>query len=72
MADPGIFGGSPYVRGSRVVVRRLYQMYIAGVSAERICQRYHQLKRAQIYDALSFAIDNQDLIAADIAQNEAR
>lgn len=58
-------GGSPYIEGSRVPVRRLWTFYRAGASVEKLAQRFPQLGPAKILDALSFAIDNAELIEAD-------
>ncbi len=64
--DPWVLGGSPYVLGSRVPVRRLFDWYRDGASVERILARCPQLGPAKVFDALAFALDNYDLIQADI------
>jgi uncharacterized protein (DUF433 family) len=68
--DPNILGGSPYVAGSRVPVRRIYAVYQAGASFEKLAKRYPQLGVAKVLDALSFALDNVDVIKADIEREE--
>ncbi len=68
--DPGVLGGSPYVVGSRVPVRRLWAFYRGGVSLERILKRYPQLGPAKVLDALAFAFDNQEVVEADLRQEE--
>lgn len=68
--DPSILGGSPYVVGSRVPVRRLWAFYRNGISIERVLHRYPQLGPAKVFDALAFALDNQELIEADIGHEE--
>ena len=57
--------------GSRVPVRRLYAFYRNGVSVDRILKRYPQLGPAKVFDALAFALDNPEVIEADIAREEA-
>ena len=41
------------------------------VSVETLLKRYPALGAARVLDALSFAYDNEDLIAADLAREEA-
>ena len=52
--DPNVLGGSPYVIGSRILVRRIYGFYQAGASFEKLAKRYPQLGPAKVLDALSF------------------
>ncbi len=68
--DPNVLGGSPYVLGSRVPVRRIYAFYKSGTSLDRLLKRYPQLGPAKILDALSFALDNLETIEADQAREE--
>lgn len=68
---PNVLNGSPYVVGSRVPVRRMWAFYRNGTSVERILRRYPQLGAAKVFDALAFALDNQELVEADIAREEA-
>jgi len=69
--DKNVLGGSPYVAGSRVPVRRLWAFYRNGTSVERILKRYPQLGPAKVFDALAFALDNQEVVEADLATEEA-
>ena len=66
--DPKIMGGSPYVVGSRVPVRRLWMFYLGGVNIERLLLRYPKLTPAKILDALAFALDNEEVIDADMVR----
>lgn len=68
--EPHVLAGSPYVVGSRVPVRRLYAFYRTGVSVDRILKRYPQLGPAKVFDALAFALDNLEVVEADIAREE--
>jgi len=65
-ADPNVLGGSPYVIGSRVPVRRLYAFYRDGVRVETILRRFPKLEPAKVLDALAFALDNPEVMEADI------
>jgi uncharacterized protein (DUF433 family) len=63
-----VLGGSPYVAGSRVPVRRLWGFYRSGAGVDTLIRRYPKLGAAKIFDALAFAWDNQEVIEADIAR----
>lgn len=58
-------GGSPVVRGTRIAVRRLWAWHRQGLTPDVLLRRYPQLGPAQLFDALSFAYDNQRLIEVD-------
>ena len=68
--DASVLGGSPHVMGSRVPVRRLWAWHRGGASVETLVKRYPHLGPARILDALAFAYDNQDLIEADLEQEQ--
>jgi uncharacterized protein (DUF433 family) len=69
--DPRVLGGSPFVVGSRVPVRRLWAFYARGTSVDTLLRRYPQLGPAKVFDALAFALDNPEVIEADIAHERA-
>jgi uncharacterized protein (DUF433 family) len=69
-SDANVLGGSPYVLGSRVPVRRLWAFYRSGATIERILKRYPQLGAAKVFDALAFAFDNEEVITADMARED--
>lgn len=66
--DPEVLGGSPYIDGSRVPVRRLWAWHQGGVTVETLLRRYPQLSPAKVLDGLAFAYDNQEQIEADLAR----
>ena len=68
--DQNVLGGSPYVAGSRVPVRRLFTFFQNGASVERILKRYPQLGPAKVFDALAFALDNPEVIDADVRREQ--
>jgi uncharacterized protein (DUF433 family) len=68
--DQNVLGGSPYVAGSRVPVRRLFAFFQNGASVERILKRYPQLGPAKVFDALAFALDNPEVLEADIKREQ--
>jgi uncharacterized protein (DUF433 family) len=68
--DAHVLGGSPYVLGSRVPVRRLWAFFKNGTSVERILRRYPQLGAAKVFDALAFALDNPEVMTADVQRED--
>lgn len=60
--------GAPFVRGTRVAVRRLYAWHKGGSSVETLLKRYPTLGPARLFDALAFAYDNLELVEADVAR----
>ena len=66
-----LLAGSPVVRGSRVPVRRLWAWHRKGVTVETLVKRYPSLGPARVLGALAFAYDNQELLTADLAREQA-
>lgn len=52
-------------------VRRLWGFYRNGASVETLLKRYPKLGPARVFDALAFALDNPEVIEADMAREEA-
>lgn len=63
-----MLGGSPFVAGSRVPVRRLFAFYESGASIEQLIKRFPHLSPAKVFDALAFALDNPEVMDADMAR----
>jgi uncharacterized protein (DUF433 family) len=68
--DPNVLGGSPFVTGSRVPVRRLFAFFRNGTKVETLLKRYPQLGAAKVLDALAFALDNPEVMDADLAREQ--
>jgi uncharacterized protein (DUF433 family) len=68
--DKNILGGSPYIAGSRVPVRRLWAFYRGGATIEVLMKRFPRLGAAKIFDALAFAFDNREVIERDQLREE--
>lgn len=66
-----VFAGSPLVRGTKVPVRRLWAWHRKGVTVETLVKRYPSLGPAKVLDALAFAYDNEQLLEADLAREQA-
>jgi uncharacterized protein (DUF433 family) len=68
--DANVLGGSPYVVGSRVPVRRLWAFYRKGITIDTLLRRFPRLGAAKIFDALAFGYDNEEVMIADIRREE--
>ena len=68
----GTLGGEPRVDGTRIPVRQVFEMAQGGLSPAEIAVRYPSLSLAQIHDALSYAYDHPDEIAAHQERHEIR
>ncbi len=70
--DADIYGGEPIVLGTRVAVRDIVNIWKMNVPPEQISDRLINLvTTAQVFDALSFYLDNQAEIDERIAWYEA-
>ena len=67
---PGVCGGRPIVRGTRVSVQIIVGYYKLGMSVDEILAGLPHLTPAQVFDALSYYHDHQAEIEADIAAAE--
>ena len=68
--DQNVLGGSPYVTGSRVPVRRLWAFYRKGITIDTLLRRFPRLGAAKIFDALAFGYDNEEVMIADLRREE--
>ena len=55
--NPGIEGGKPIIKGTRITVEMLADEYAAGRSIEQLLYSYPFLTRRQIEAALAYAVD---------------
>lgn len=60
----------PILRGSRIPVWLIASLYKQGDSPEDIHWAYRHLKRAAIYDAISYYLDHKEEIEAEIESNK--
>ncbi|PKO22743.1 MAG: hypothetical protein CVU38_07890 [Chloroflexi bacterium HGW-Chloroflexi-1] len=56
---PGISGGEPIIRGTRITVQRIVELVKAGESVQDILDALPHLTAAQVHDALSYYYDHQ-------------
>lgn len=59
--------GRPLVEGTLIPVSRIFLQYRNGKRADTLVRRYPGLGTAKVFDALAFAYDNLELMAADLA-----
>ncbi|HEY68065.1 MAG TPA: DUF433 domain-containing protein [Thermoflexia bacterium] len=67
---PGVCGGRPVVRGTRIPVKVLVRYHQMGYTTMEILSGHAGLTPAQLYDALSYYYDHQAEIEADIKADE--
>ncbi len=65
----GICGGRPRIRGSRISVRTVAALHIAGESAQEMTTTYPQVGLAAVYDAISYYLDHRAEIDSEIEGN---
>jgi uncharacterized protein (DUF433 family) len=66
---PGVCGGRPHVRGTRISVRTIAELFRRGEAAAEIAAAYRQVEPAAIYDAISYYLDHRPEIDAEIEAN---
>ena len=65
----GVCGGQPIIKGSRLSVQHIAQLYKAGDTVDEILQAHPHVKAAAVYDALSYYLDHQAEIEQEIADS---
>ena len=65
----GVCGGRPIIKGTRLSVRHVAQLYKAGDTVEEIVHAHPHLRVAAVYDAISYYLDHQQEIEQEIAAN---
>jgi uncharacterized protein (DUF433 family) len=68
---PGVQGGSPCIRGTRIPVWVLASTHKQGDTPEDILELYPNLSAAQVYAALSYYYEHRPEIDAEIAAQNA-
>ena len=70
-SDPGILGGKPIVRGTRISVAMILEWVATGASRDEIIERYPHLSLEDIEQALAYAaasLGNDVLISAEVSR----
>ena len=66
---PEILQGEPIIVGTRTSVRAIVELWRLSITPAEIPMHLPHLKLAQIFDALSFYLDNQEEINTYIERN---
>ncbi|PSB39745.1 DUF433 domain-containing protein [filamentous cyanobacterium Phorm 46] len=66
---PEILQGEPIIAETRTSVRAIVELWRLGITPEEIPMHLPHLKLAQVFDALSFYLDNQEKINTYIERN---
>lgn len=66
----GLCGGRPTIKGTRIAVELVARFYGQGCSPEEIIDTYPQLKRAAIYDAISYYLDHEGEVEVEASLEE--
>lgn len=64
--NPGICGGKPVIRGTRIMLRNILGMVAGGYSVDRIVSAYPELSREDVNAALEYAarvVDEEQIIS---------
>jgi uncharacterized protein (DUF433 family) len=68
--NPEILSGEPIIVGTRTSVRAIVNLWRLGIMPEEIISHLPHLTLAQVFDALSFYLDNQIEINEYIDRNQ--
>jgi uncharacterized protein (DUF433 family) len=66
---PGTCGGAPIIRGTRIPVRLIAELWNAGETVEDILRSYAHLQPSWVHDAISYYLDHRPEIDQEIADN---
>jgi uncharacterized protein (DUF433 family) len=66
---PGVVGGRPAIRGSRISVWHIARYLRAGSDVHDVILTYPHLPPAAIYDAISYYLDHKDEIDREIDED---
>ncbi|MDP2151611.1 MAG: DUF433 domain-containing protein [Parvibaculum sp.] len=59
--DPGKYEGKAVIKGTRVPVASIVNHYRSGMSMEEILEGYPSITPAQLFDALSYYFDKEEI-----------
>jgi len=62
----GVWNGAPILRGTRIPVHLIAQMYRAGDIVDDILRSYPQLSATAVHDAISYYLDHRVEIEQEI------
>ena len=66
---PGVCGGAPVIRGTRIAVRHVAVLYNEGETVAEMLATYPHLQASWVHDAISYYLDHREEINRDLAEN---
>ena len=66
---PGVGGGVPIIRGTRISVRHIAVLHKDGVSVQEMLETYPHLQESWVHDAISYYLDHREEIEQEIEAN---
>ena len=69
---PGVQGGEPIIKGTRVPVRTIVLAWRRGMAPEEMPSHYPTIRLAEVFDALSYYADHQEEINRHIERHHIR
>jgi uncharacterized protein (DUF433 family) len=69
-SDPGILGGKPCIRGTRISVEFVLELFASGATTDDILQAYPSLAREDIVAAVRYAagvLRNESILEVEVA-----
>jgi uncharacterized protein (DUF433 family) len=70
VTDDQILGGEPIIEGTRTPVRAIVELWRQGIVPETVPAHLPHLTLAQVFDALSYYSDHQEVINQYIEHNQ--
>lgn len=69
VSDPSILGGKPCIKGTRISVELILELFASGATHEEILRAYPQLSAEGITEALRYAarfLENESFLVAEV------
>ena len=66
---PGVCGGVPIIRNSRITVRHIAVLLKDGASVQEMLETYPHLQASWVHDAISYYLDHREEIEREIEAN---
>jgi uncharacterized protein (DUF433 family) len=66
---PGVCGGAPVIRGTRIAVRHIAVLHKDGATVQEMLETYPHLQASWVHDAISYYLDHREEIERDIEAN---
>jgi uncharacterized protein (DUF433 family) len=67
--QPGVCGGTPVIRGTRINVRHIAVLFKDGASVQEMLETYPHAQESWVHDAISYYLDHREEIEREIEAN---